>query len=88
MSPLDSHLVLHLGQELPDGGEVGRQAPVGALDALVLEEGLPCQDIPVNNGLQVVSVVSLDNHDPSNICHGNNSITFMHDKYEMMLDCE
>ena len=37
--PSDSYLVLHLGQELLDGGEIGHQAPVGTLEALVLEGG-------------------------------------------------
>ena len=44
--PSDSYLVLHLGQELLDGGEIGHQAPVGTLEALVLEggflSGYPC----------------------------------------------
>ena len=58
MSPLSSHLVLHLGQELLDGGEAGHQAPVGALEALVLEEEPHCQDFPVKSLDLAVSFIN------------------------------
>ena len=49
MSLLNSHLVPHLGQELLDGGEARRQAPVGVLEALVLGEGPHYQGFPIKS---------------------------------------